>query len=41
LILQGAVPAALLAIVTELVFEGIERLVVPRHLLATATRSLK
>jgi len=41
LILQGAVPAALLAIVTALVFEGIERLVVPRHLLATAPRPLK
>jgi len=34
LILQGAVPAALLAILTELVFEGIERVVVPRHLTA-------
>ncbi len=32
LILQGAVPAALLAIVTELVFELIERLVLPGHL---------
>jgi osmoprotectant transport system permease protein len=41
LILQGAIPAALLAIVTELVFEGIERLVVPRHLLATAGRALR
>lgn len=38
LILQGAIPAALLAIVTELMFEAIERLVVPRHLLATAGR---
>ena len=34
LILQGAVPAALLAILTELVFEGVERLLVPRHLAA-------
>jgi osmoprotectant transport system permease protein len=34
LILQGAVPAALLAILTELTFEGIERVVVPRHLAA-------
>ena len=41
LILQGAIPAATLAIVTELVFEGIERLVVPRHLLATAARPLR
>lgn len=32
LILQGAVPAALLAIVTELAFELIERLVLPGHL---------
>jgi len=36
LILQGAVPAALLAVLTEISFEGIERLVVPRHL-ASAT----
>jgi osmoprotectant transport system permease protein len=33
LILQGAVPAALLAVVTELAFELLERLLVPRHLL--------
>lgn len=32
LILQGAIPAAILAIVTELVFEGLERLLVPGHL---------
>ena len=32
LILQGAIPAAVLAIVTELMFEGIERVLVPRHL---------
>ena len=32
LILQGALPAAVLAIATELLFEGIERLLVPRHL---------
>ncbi|MCH8140895.1 MAG: ABC transporter permease subunit [Proteobacteria bacterium] len=32
LILQGAVPAALLAIITELIFELIERLVLPGHL---------
>ena len=33
LILEGAVPAALLAILIEFLFEGIERLTVPRHLL--------
>lgn len=32
LILQGAVPAAVLAIVTELLFELVERLVLPGHL---------
>ena len=32
LILQGAIPAALLAIVTELAFEALERLIVPPHL---------
>ena len=31
-ILEGAVPAALLAIVTELVFEAIERRLAPAHL---------
>ena len=36
LILQGAVPAALLAIVTELAFERLERVLVPRHLLEKA-----
>jgi osmoprotectant transport system permease protein len=33
LILQGAVPAALLAVITELAFELVQRAVVPRHLL--------
>jgi osmoprotectant transport system permease protein len=33
LILQGAVPAALLAIITEVGFELLQRVVVPRHLL--------
>ncbi|MCB1643948.1 MAG: ABC transporter permease subunit [Pseudomonadales bacterium] len=33
LILQGAVPAAMLAIVTELLFEGLERLLVKPHML--------
>ncbi len=37
LILQGAVPAALLAIVTELLFEGIERVLVPPHLRSRAS----
>jgi osmoprotectant transport system permease protein len=32
LILQGAIPAALLAVITELVFEQIERVMVPAHL---------
>ena len=32
LILEGAIPAALLAILTELVFEGIERRLTPGHL---------
>lgn len=32
LILMGAIPAALLAIITELLFEGVEKLVVPSHL---------
>lgn len=32
LIMQGAVPAALLAVATELMFEGIERALVPKHL---------
>ena len=34
LILQGAVPAALLAIVVELLFEGLERLLVKPHMLS-------
>jgi osmoprotectant transport system permease protein len=33
LILQGVIPAALLAILTELAFEGLEKLLVPKHLL--------
>ena len=33
LILQGAVPAALLAVLTELAFELLQRVVAPRHLL--------
>lgn len=40
LILQGAIPAAILAIVTELVFEGVERVLVPRHLAASVDRRL-
>jgi osmoprotectant transport system permease protein len=38
LILEGAIPASLLAIATELVFEGIERVIVPRHLPADRAR---
>jgi osmoprotectant transport system permease protein len=36
LILEGAIPAALLAIVTELAFEGLEKWLVPKHLLQKA-----
>jgi osmoprotectant transport system permease protein len=39
LILQGAIPAALLALITELVFEMLERWLVPRHLLSGQTTS--
>jgi len=39
LILQGAVPAALLALVTELCFEGIERWLIPPHLLSAHSPS--
>ena len=35
LILQGAIPAALLAILTELAFSGLERWLIPQHLRAT------
>jgi osmoprotectant transport system permease protein len=38
LILQGAVPAAILALATELLFEGIERKLVPAHLRAAIPR---
>lgn len=34
LILQGAIPAALLAIIVELLFEGLERLLVKPHMLS-------
>ena len=34
LVLQGAIPAAALALMTELLFEGVERLAVPGHLRA-------
>ncbi len=34
LILQGAIPAALLAILTELAFSGLERWLIPEHLRA-------
>jgi len=35
LILQGAIPAALLALATEIVFELLERKLVPRHLMTS------
>jgi len=35
LILKGAIPAALLAILIELVFEGFERVLIPKHLRRT------
>ena len=38
LILQGAVPAAMLALVTELAFEGVERVVLPGHLRGQGNR---
>ena len=34
LILQGAIPAACLAILTELMFEGLERIIVKPHMLS-------
>ncbi len=34
LILQGAIPAAMLAILTELAFSGLERWLIPEHLRA-------
>ena len=37
LILQGAVPAALLAVAVEFLFEGVERALTPRHLRAAGT----
>ena len=37
LILEGAIPAALLAVVTELVFEQVERWLVPGHLRSSNT----
>ncbi|MEP7146499.1 MAG: glycine betaine ABC transporter substrate-binding protein [bacterium] len=33
LILMGAVPAALLAVLTEIIFEVVEKFIIPRHLL--------
>ncbi len=37
LILEGAIPAAILAIMTEWAFEGLEKLMVPAHLLQKPT----
>lgn len=39
LILEGAIPAALLAVATELVFEAVERYLLPRHLRLAAAAS--
>ncbi|MFQ5932599.1 MAG: glycine betaine ABC transporter substrate-binding protein [Nitrospiraceae bacterium] len=36
LILEGAIPAAILAILTEWAFEGLEKMLIPRHLLQRA-----
>ncbi len=36
LILEGAIPAAILALLAELLFEALERLLVPKHLLRAA-----
>ncbi len=36
LILEGAIPAAILAIMTEWGFEGLEKLLIPKHLLQVA-----
>ncbi len=36
LILEGAIPAAILAIITEWAFEGLERLLIPKHLLQSS-----
>lgn len=37
LILEGAIPAAVLAILAELGFEGLERVLIPRHLLSNGS----
>lgn len=39
LILQGAIPAALLALLAELCFEGVERWLIPRHLVRVQSPS--
>lgn len=38
MVLEGALPAAFLAIATELIFEFLERLLIPRHLLQERAR---
>ena len=38
LILEGAVPAAMLAIITEFAFESLEKLLIPKHLLQRIAR---
>ena len=37
LIMEGAIPAAVLAILTELIFEGVERFAIPSHLRENAS----
>lgn len=38
IIMWGAIPAAVLAIIVELLFEGLERLIIPKHLLQKQVR---
>ncbi|MFQ5754117.1 MAG: glycine betaine ABC transporter substrate-binding protein, partial [bacterium] len=38
LIMEGAIPAAILAVIVELGFEGVERLIIPKHLLQKQLR---
>jgi osmoprotectant transport system permease protein len=38
IIMWGAIPAAILAIIVELTFEGVEKLIIPKHLLQKQTR---
>lgn len=40
LILEGAIPAALLAVGTELAFEGVEKFLIPKHLVQKPPQEL-